>query len=256
MLRPRIIPCLLLRNGALTKTIQFGEGRYIGDPLNAVRIFNEKEADELIVIDIDATVRGQSPNFELIGQIARECRMPLCYGGGVKSLEQAKRLISLGAEKIAIGAGIFEYPELIENIVGEIGSQSVIAVVDVKKRTFRSKYEVFIRNARVNTGSCPIQIAEDLERRGVGELLINSIDRDGLMTGYDLPLISQIREKTSMPLIALGGAGNQDHFTELFSQNVCTAAAAGSVFVFKGNYKAVLINYPNITERDSILRTP
>lgn len=254
MLRPRIIPCLLVRNKGLVKTVKFGTSKYVGDPINAVKIFNEKEADELIVLDIDATTTGSGPDFGMIQKLAAECRMPLCYGGGIKTAEQAKAIIGLGVEKVALSSAVLEDPELVRQIADKIGSQSVVVVLDVKKRLLGSRYEIFIHNAKVNTGKCPIDFARSLEKLGAGEIVINSIDNDGEMKGYDLALVSQIREAVNVPITALGGAGSLADIGNLIQSFGVIGAAAGSLFVFKGVYRAVLINYPSAIERDSLIR--
>jgi imidazole glycerol-phosphate synthase subunit HisF len=249
MLRPRIIPCLLIHDGGLVKTIQFKNPKYVGDPLNAVRIFNEKEVDELIVLDIDASHEGHSSNETMIAQLAAECRMPLCYGGGIKSIDQIKKLISLGVEKIAIGSAAIENQELIINAVKHFGSQSVVGVIDVKMTGLTRSPEVVIRNASKKTGMNPLTFALQLQELGVGEILLNSVDRDGKMNGYDLNLISSIYGTVNIPLTVLGGAGLLKDIKELVKLFPVIGAAAGSLFVFKGKYRAVLINYPTIGER-------
>ena len=252
MLRPRIIPCLLVKDKGLVKTVRFSEGKYVGDPINAVRIFNEKEADELMVLDLDATTKGTGPDYKMIENLARECRMPLAYGGGVRSLEQARRIIGLGVEKVSIGAAAVEAPEIISGIASEIGSQSIVAVLDVRKKLLGG-YEVCTRNAMVRTGIDPIKLASELENRGIGEIVINSIDHDGMMSGYDISLAKKIREVTSVPLTILGGAGSLDDIGLLIREFGIIGAAAGSLFVFKGKYKAVLINYPDAAEKDRLI---
>ena len=254
MLRPRIIPCLLVRNKGLVKTIKFGTSKYVGDPINAVKIFNEKEVDELIVLDIDATTTGSGPDFGMIQKIAAECRMPLCYGGGVKTVEQAKVIIGLGVEKVALSAAVLENPALVTQIAAEIGCQSVVVVLDVKKRLFGSSYEIHTHNAKVKTGKCPIEFAQTLEKLGVGEVVINSIDNDGEMCGYDLAIAKKVREKIRLPMTVLGGAGSLKDIGNLISNFGVVGAAAGSIFVFKGIYKAVLINYPSSTEKEALIR--
>ena len=193
MLRPRIIPCLLIRNKGLVKTVKFGDSKYVGDPINAVKIFNEKESDELIVLDIDATATNSPPDFATIQKLAAQCRMPLCYGGGIKTVEQAKRIIGLGVEKVAISSAALADPDLITAIAAEIGSQSVVVVLDVKKSLF-GKYEVYINNGRKGTGRSPVEFAQQAEKLGAGEIVINSIDCDGQMKGYDLALALKVRE--------------------------------------------------------------
>jgi len=255
MLRPRIIPCLLVKNKGLVKTVKFGASKYVGDPINAVKIFNEKEVDELIVFDIDATAKGVDPDFRMIQNLAAECRMPFCYGGGVKTAEQAKTIIGLGVEKVALSAAALENPALVTQIADEIGSQSVVVVLDVKKRAFGERYEIYTHNARINTGICPIDLARTLEKLGVGEIVINSIDNDGEMKGYDLTLAKKIREVIRVPMTVLGGAGSLNDIGNLISNFGIVGAAAGSLFVFKGVYKAVLINYPTPEEKDDLILT-
>jgi cyclase len=252
MLRPRIIPCLLIHDGGLVKTTRFSQPKYIGDPINAIRIFNEKEADELIVVDIDASVNQREPNERLISQFAIECRMPLCYGGGIRTAEQAKRIIGLGVEKIAISAAAFEFPKLITETAREIGSQSVVVVLDVRK-TRTGTYEVFTLNGTKNTGLDIVTAAKQAENRGAGEIVVNSIDRDGMMNGYDIELARVVRQAISLPTTFLGGAGKLDDIATLVHATGVVGVACGSLFVFKGPYKAVLINYPNAAQKNTIL---
>ena len=253
MLRPRITPCLLISDGGLVKTVGFAAPKYVGDPINAVKIFNEKEADELIVLDIDATAHGRAPNERLISQFAVECRMPLCYGGGITSVEQVKRIIGLGVEKISLGAAAIITPELIAATAREIGSQSVVVVLDVKK-TARGAYEVFTHNGTRATGIAPVTAAREAEERGAGEILVNSIDRDGMMTGYDLDLAALVRSATRLPMSVLGGAGSIADIAALLEQCGVIGAAAGSLFVFKGTLRAVLINYPGPAQKEELIR--
>ena len=254
MLRPRIIPCLLVHRGGLVKTVRFKDPKYVGDPINAVKIFNEKEADELMVVDIDASVTGAEPDFKLIEHLAIECRMPLCYGGGIKSVEQASRIISLGVEKVAIGSAAVEAPTLVGDIAREVGSQSVVVVLDVKRRMFGRGYEVYTHNGMRSARRGVIEAAQEAERLGAGEVVVNVIDNDGTMKGYDLELARQMRDALSIPLTVLGGAGSLAHISELVSACGVVGAAAGSLFVFKGPYRAVLINYPTPAARDELVR--
>lgn len=255
MLRPRIIPLLLLRNGGLVKTVRFTDDeKYVGDPVNAVRIFNEKEADELIIVDIDASTRGAAPNFKLIAQIAVECRMPLCYGGGITTVEQASRIIGLGVEKIAISAAALRDPALVAAIARELGSQSVVVVYDVRRRLDGSDYDVYTHNGRVTTGLALTAVVSQAASLGAGEILVNSIDRDGTMQGYDLALARVVRAATSLPMTVLGGASSLADIGRLIAECGVVGAAAGSLFVFKGSRKAVLINYPGQEQKDEILR--
>lgn len=237
----------------MVKTVRFGASKYVGDPINAVKIFNEKEADELIVLDIDATTTGSGPDFKMIQKLAAECRMPLCYGGGVKSVEQAKTIIGLGVEKVALSSAALCSPDLVAKIADEIGSQSVVVVLDVKKRMLGGKYEILTHNAKVDTGKCPIEFSRFLEKLGVGEIVLNSIDRDGEMKGYDLSLIRQVREVTTVPISVVGGAGSLKDIGDLIGQFGIIGAVAGSLFVFKGVYKAVLINYPSPVDKDQLI---
>lgn len=254
MLRPRIIPCLLVHKGGLVKTVNFKSPKYVGDPINAVKIFNEKEADELIVLDIDATANSAEPDYRMIANIAAECRMPLCYGGGIKTAEQARRIIALGVEKVAISAAAVESPELITRIADEIGRQSVIVVLDVRKRLFGKDYDVVTHNARNNTKQSVFDLAAKAERYGAGELVVNSIDLDGQMKGYDLALAEKIRQTVKIPITILGGAASLTDIESLIRSCGVIGASAGSLFVFKGVYKAVLINYPTLAQRDDMIR--
>lgn len=255
MLRPRITPCLLVHDGGLVKTVGFKDPKYVGDPINAVKIFNEKESDELIVLDIDATVNGAEPNYKLITHLAAECRMPLCYGGGIRTPEQAKKIIGLGVEKVAISAAAIETPALIRRIADEIGSQSVAVVLDVRKRTFGSTYDVWSHNGKKNSKRTPVELAVQAQQMGAGEIVLNSIDHDGKMEGYDLTLAKQVRAAIDIPMTVLGGAGSLADMGELISACGIVGASAGSLFVFKGAYRAVLINYPSAAQRDELLET-
>ncbi|MBI5720036.1 MAG: imidazole glycerol phosphate synthase subunit HisF [Burkholderiales bacterium] len=252
MLRPRIIPCLLVHEGGLVKTVGFREPKYVGDPINAVKIFNEKEADELMVLDIDATARGREPDYKLISDLAAECRMPLAYGGGVRSAEQAKRIIALGVEKVALSAAALEQPSLVAATAAAVGSQSVAVVLDVRKSMLGS-YSVVTHNARRNTGRHPLEVARQMQDAGAGEIVVNSVDRDGTMKGYDLPLAAQLRATLSIPLTVLGGAGSLADIGALVARCGTVGAAAGSLFVFKGAYRAVLINYPQQAQKEALL---
>ncbi len=255
MLRPRIIPCLLVHDGGLVKTVRFKEPKYVGDPINAVKIFNEKEADELMVLDIDATVQGREPNFRLISQFAAECRMPLCYGGGIKTVEQAKRIIGLGVEKIAISSIALERPELIAEIASEVGSQSVVVVLDVKRRSFGRDPEVWTHNGTRNSGRTVVDVAQRVAKLGAGEIVVNSIDEDGQMKGYDLALASKIRAAVRVPMTVLGGAGSLADIGKLIDACGVVGASAGSLFVFKGAYRAVLISYPAQAQKEELIRS-
>lgn len=253
MLRPRLIPSLLIQNEGLVKTVNFGDPTYVGDPVNAVRTFNEKGVDELIVTDIDATRQGREPNYELIANLANECRMPLCYGGGVTTADEVDRIISLGVEKVAIGAAAVEQPDLISRAAQRVGSQSIVAVIDVKTTGVMRRPEVMIRNGEKRTKLAPAELAATVEAQGAGEVLVNSIDRDGTMRGYDLKLAARIRDAVDIPLTILGGAGSLEHVSQLYAEHGVIGAAAGSLFVFKGKYRAVLINYPDASSKESLM---
>ena len=253
MLRPRIIPSLLIQDKGLVKTVNFKNPKYVGDPINAVKIFNEKEVDELAVFDIDATTKGLEPDYLLIERLANQSRMPLCYGGGVKTVEQAQKIFSLGIEKIALSSSVLDNPQLITQIADRVGSQSVIVVLDVKKKLFGG-YEVYIHNGKKTTGINPFKFAEEAQHLGAGEIIINSIDQDGTMKGYDMNLIEKIREKISLPLTVLGGAGSLEDIKKVIDKHKIIGVAAGSLFVFKGKYKAVLINYPNKSEKNILFK--
>jgi imidazole glycerol-phosphate synthase subunit HisF len=256
MLRPRIIPCLLIHKGGLVKTQAFKAPKYVGDPINAVKIFNEKEADELIVVDIDASVTGTKPNYDIIAKLAAECRMPLCYGGGITTAEQAAKIIDLGVEKVSISAAAVERPALLGEIARAIGRQSVVAVLDIRKRSglFAKGYELTTHNATKAVKADPFVIAHTLQEAGAGEIVVNSIDRDGMMKGYDLDLAEQMRRAVSVPLTVLGGAGTLDDMQSLITRCGVVGAAAGSLFVFKGPYRAVLISYPTDMQKTQMFR--
>jgi imidazole glycerol-phosphate synthase subunit HisF len=253
MLRPRIIPCLLVHRGGLVKTVGFKAPKYVGDPINAVKIFNEKEADELIVLDIDATVTGREPDYQMIANLAAECRMPLCYGGGVKTAEQASRIVALGVEKVAVSAAAVENPDLISEISDQIGRQSTVVVVDIHKKLLGRSYDVMTHNGKKNARVDPFDFAADMAKRGAGEIVLNSIDNDGQMKGYDMSAAEKLRQAVNIPITILGGAGSLAHMQTLFEICGVVGASAGSLFVFKGPYRAVLITYPSVQQKDSLI---
>ena len=252
MLKKRIIPILQISKERLVKTTKFKYPKYVGDPINAVKIFNEEEVDELIVLDIDATKKKVDPNYNLIRKLAEECRMPLCYGGGIKSIAQAEKIISLGVEKVAISSSAVYNPDLLSKISKKLGNQSMVLVLDVKKKLFRNKYSIYINNGEVDTHIDPIEFCKKLEDFDLGEIVINSIDKDGTMEGYDYELIEKLFSLADFPMTVLGGAGSLQHIGSLIKQFGLIGASAGSLFVFKGNYRAVLINYPNKLDKDAI----
>lgn len=238
----RVIPCLLLQDGGLVKTQQFKKPKYVGDPINAVRILNDKYVDELIFLDISASRLNQEPDYDLVERIAGECFMPLCYGGGVKTLEQAKKLVSLGVEKIAVNSACIHHPDLVKELVAELGSQSVVGAMDVK-RNFWGNERVYDASRRKMTELTPDEHMQQMVSAGVGEVFVNDVDRDGMFGGYNLELIAKLSQKTSVPLIACGGADDLDDMRQVFASG-SSAAAAGSMFVFYGPHRAVLITYP------------
>lgn len=256
MLRPRIIPCLLVHNGGLVKTRSFKDPKYVGDPINAVRIFNEKEADELMVLDIDATAKKVEPDFGMIAKLAAECRMPLCYGGGVTTAGQAARIVDMGVEKVAVSAGAINNPSLLTEMAAAVGRQSVVAVLDVRKRRglFAKGYEVCTHNGKITYKLDALTLAKQLQAAGAGEIVVNSVDRDGQMQGYDLELAMQLKQALKVPITFLGGAGSLEHLGELVSSLGVVGAAAGSLFVFKGKYRAVLINYPTPEQKKQLCK--
>lgn len=243
MLRSRIIPCLLMHDGGLVKTRQFKNAKYVGDPLNAVKIFNEKEVDELMFVDIDATAHGRAPDISLLKGLAVESRMPLCYGGGITSARQALQIIASGFEKVSISAAALTRPALIREMAETVGSQSVVVTLDVRKNKLFPGYTIYTRNGLDKQKVNLIEFCQEAVELSAGEIVINAIDRDGEMDGYDLELAKQVRETVTSPLSILGGAGNAGHMQKLIDTVGVVGAAAGSMFVFKGPYRAVLINY-------------
>lgn len=253
MLSPRLIPCLLIQNKGLVKTVNFDNPKYVGDPINAVKIFNEKEVDELMVLDINASALNHAPNYELIKILAAECRMPLCYGGGVKTPEQVEKLLSLGVEKVALSSSVTMDPTLVSRIAKRVGSQSIVVVMDIKQvGRWTKRYELTIHNGKKSIERDPFDFAKELEQLGAGEIVINSINRDGTMKGYDMSLIEKFRKELTLPMTVLGGAASLDDMTDLIRKFGVIGAGAGSLFVFKGKYRAVLINYPRPDEKSML----
>lgn len=251
MLQKRVIPCLLLYKGGLYKTERFKKPTYIGDPLNAIKIFNDKEVDELIFLDIMASTQNKEPNYQLIEDIASECFMPVCYGGGVKNIEQMRKIYGLGIEKISLSTAVVSQPSILMAASKMFGSQSVVVTIDVKKDIW-GRQKVYIKNGKQNTKIDCIEFAKTVQDLGAGELVINSIDNDGLMKGYDLKLLSQIKEHVTIPTVALGGAGELNHIKEAFHLTNIDAVACGSLFVYQGALKGVLINYPTYDKIQAI----
>lgn len=239
----RVIPCLLLKHDKLVKTIKFSGIKYVGDPINTVKIYNEKEVDELIILDITATSEDRSPPFKLLKQLANECFMPISYGGGIKNVKHIKKLFKLGIEKVIINSTAIKNSKLIEDASNVFGSQSIIVSLDVKKNC-EKKYKIFSNRGKIPTGINPVKFAIKMEKKGAGELFINNIDKDGTMTGYDVKLLRQISNSINIPTIACGGAGHYGDLRIAAKQGKVSAVAAGSIFIYAGKNKSVLINFP------------
>ena len=247
MIKPRVIPALLLKGQGLVKTVKFKEPKYLGDPINIVRIFNDKEVDELVLLDITATPEKRGPQFDLLKNIAGEAFIPLAYGGGIRSMNDVRKLLSIGIEKLIMNTSAVETPLLVREVADHAGSQAAVVSMDVKKGLL-GKYEVLTHCGQKKTGLDPVNHAVEMERMGVGEILINSIDRDGTMQGYDVELVRKVADAVSVPVVACGGAGNLSHVSEVIKQGHASAAAAGSIFVFQGPLRGVLISYPTPKE--------
>lgn len=246
MRRRRIIPALLIHKGGLVKSVKFKDYKYVGDPINAVKIFNEKEVDEIAVIDISATNEKRGPNIKWISEIASEAFMPMAYGGGITSIEEIKQILYNGIEKVILNKTALQNPALITEAARLFGSQSIMVSIDVKKH-FIKGYRVYSDNGKNNTGMVPSDFAKSMENAGAGEILLNNIDRDGTFNGYDTILLDAVTHAVSIPVIALGGAANVGDFKNAIEHGA-SAVAAGSMFVFQGPHKAVLINYPSQNE--------
>jgi len=252
MIRPRVIPALLLKGQGLVKTVKFKDPKYLGDPINIVRIFNDKEVDELIFLDITATNEKRSPPFETLSTITNECFMPLGYGGGIRNMEDVKALLSLGVEKVILNTITVKNPVFVTEVADYAGSQAVVISIDVKKGLL-GKYEILTHSGKMKIGLDPVQHAQEMEKRGAGELFVNAIDRDGMMEGYDIELIRRVADSVNIPVIACGGAGNIQHLADAIHQAGASAAAAGSMFVFQGPLRGVLISYPSQEELRHVL---
>ncbi|WP_407401858.1 AglZ/HisF2 family acetamidino modification protein [Chryseobacterium sp.] len=251
MLKPRLIPSLLIEDGLVVKTTNFKNPKYIGDPVNTVKIFNEKHVDEICIFDISATRDCKEPNYKLIGDIASQSRMPICYGGGIKTVEQAQKIFNLGIEKIALSSILFTHLDLVNEISNKVGSQSVVLVIDVKKRLLGG-YDIYTHNGTKNTKTDLIQFLLKIKELQFGEIIINTIDLDGTEKGYDFQLVRKVFEHISKPITILGGAGSLDQIKSLYKEFKIIGAAAGSLFIFKGKFKAVLINYPDKEVKNSL----
>jgi cyclase len=246
MQRVRIIPALLIQKNGLVKSVRFRNHKYVGDPINAVRIFNDKEVDEIVILDISATSEGRGPNISRIQEIASEAFMPLAYGGGITNLEEISELISSGVEKVIINTAAYQRPALINEGAKHVGSQSIIVSIDVRKNFF-GRYKVYVNNGNQSTGMDPVDFAKQMENEGAGEILLNSINRDGTFEGFDLELIKMVSSVVNIPVVALGGASVTNDFVEAINHGA-SAVAAGSMFVFQRPHRAVLISYPSASE--------
>lgn len=241
--RPRVIPVLLLSNNGIVKTIKFNKPTYLGDPINAVKIFNEKEVDELCILDIEASRMKKEPNIELLSRIASEAFMPISYGGGIKNIDQIIELFRIGFEKVVLNTSFIENPKLISHSANIVGSQSITVSIDAKKNLL-GQYVVVTDNGRKMTKYSPFELAKKAEEYGAGEIIINSVDNDGTMKGYDDELVKGVVQAVGIPVTALGGAGSLDDIRKVINEDGAHAAAAGSLFVYFGSKKAVLLNFP------------
>lgn len=252
MLKTRVIPCLLLRGQGLVKTTRFKDPKYVGDPINAIRIFNDKEVDELVLLDITASREGREPAYAIIEEVASECFMPLAYGGGIASVEQARRILRLGVEKVIFNKAAWAAPQVLRDASRAFGSQAVVASIDARRKLF-GRFEVVVDGGTRGTGIDPADQARRMEDAGAGEILLNSIDRDGTMKGYETELIAKVSGAVGIPVIAAGGAGSVDDFRAAIQDGGCAAVSAGAMFVFHGPHRAVLITYPARAELEALL---
>ena len=252
MLRTRVIPCLLLRGAGLVKTTRFKNPVYVGDPINAIKIFNTKEVDELVLLDITASRENRGPAFSTIEEVASECFMPLAYGGGIRSVEEARRILKLGVEKVVFNTTAWRDPAVLRDASREFGAQAVVASIDVRRKLF-GRYDVCTEGATHSTGLDPVEYARRMEDAGAGEIFLTSIDRDGTMAGYELDLIARVAAAVGIPVIASGGARGVADFAAAVQEGHAAAVAAGAMFVFHGPHRAVLITYPSRDELERAL---
>ncbi len=252
MLQTRVIPCLLLNEDSLVKTVKFDNAAYIGDPINTVRIFNELEVDELIFLDITASKENRKVNFQILEEIANECFMPLAYGGGIKSVEDIKKILQIGLEKVAINSEAFTHPELITQAAAQFGSQSIIGAIDIKKN-FWGKYEVYSHSGTQKQKADPVEWAKQLAKLGVGEILLTAIHKEGTWSGFDIDLIEQITKAVNVPVIVNGGAQNINSIGEAVHKGGASAVALGSMVVFQAKGMGVLVNFPDRKELEKEL---
>lgn len=253
MFRPRVIPVLLLKGQGLVKSIRFKNHRYIGDPINAVRIFNDLKADELIFLDILATKENRTISLDFVKNVGEEANMPFAVGGGIKSLSQIRDILHAGAEKVLINSEAAQNPGFIRQASETFGSSSITVCIDVKKKLFGSE-QTWIMAGSKSTGKSPVEIAREMEKQGAGEVIIQSIESDGMMKGYDLQLLRKISEAVTIPIVALGGAGSMTDFKQAVHDGSASAVAAGSMFVYHGPRNAVLVNYPTQDQLAELFR--
>jgi cyclase len=251
MFRPRIIPVLLLKNQGLVKSVAFKNYAYIGDPINAVRIYNEMKADELVFLDTEATKQNRLISLDFVREVGEEANMPFAVGGGIKTLEDIRKVTNAGAEKVIINSAAVDF-DFIKNASNEFGSSTIVVCIDVKKKLFGG-LKTWTGGGQKSTSYSPIEFAKIMEQCGAGELIIQSIDRDGKMEGYDVDLVRSISEAVSIPVVALGGAGNLNHMKEVAQNGFANGIAAGSMFVYQGSNKGVLINYLSDKEKKEIV---
>jgi cyclase len=252
MLKTRVMPCLLLKDGALVKTVKFKDPAYIGDPINAIRIYNEKEVDELIFLDITATIEHRPPPYKVLSEIASECFMPVAYGGGVRDIEDIRKILNLGIEKVAINSYAVENPDFVRSAADKFGSSTIVVSVDVRRKML-GRYEVYIHGGRKSTGLDPVTFAIKMEQMGAGEILLTAMDHDGTQEGYDIELIKGVTKAVGVPVIACGGAGRIEDFRIAAKEGGASACATGSMVVYFGRNRAVLINFPEREKLEAIL---
>ena len=247
MFRPRIIPVLLLHGQGLVKSVRFKKHSYIGDPINAVKLFNDLKADELVFLDILASREGRTISLGFVGDVGEEANMPFAVGGGIRTIVDIRAIISAGAEKVIINTMAAQNPGFIRQAADTFGSSTIVVCMDIKKK-FLGEEQTWFLNGQKSTGFSPVEFAQLMEQKGVGELIVQSIDRDGMMNGYDLDLIRRISESVTIPVVALGGAGSLADMHDAYKQSYANGLAAGSMFVYHGARKGVLINYPDKNE--------
>jgi len=251
MYRPRVIPVLLLKNLGLVKTVRFDKHRYIGDPINAVKIFNDKKADELVFLDISASRENRLISLDFVHKVGDEANMPFAVGGGIKTIQDIRSVLENGAEKIVINTAAFENPEFIKEAVDAFGSSTIVVCLDVKKNFF-GKYQLVYQHGRKKAKEEPVEFVQKMEEYGAGEIIIQAVDRDGTYEGYDIELIKLISQAITIPVVALGGAAQNTDFNLAVKEGLASAVAAGSLFVYHGPRKAVLISFPTKDEIKNI----